>query len=74
MNQIRFLRFDYNEDSGTVVFVNGEQLFYDGEFTYNCIKEILTALDIECEVVYDVEEEFISYETKRMMIVPEAPF
>jgi hypothetical protein len=50
-HKIKFVNYSYHDDYGAYIEIDGERLFYDAEYTFGCIEEILNA----CKVDYEIE-------------------
>ena len=56
-HKIRIVDFSYSSGYVTRIEIDGELLFNDGTYLFNCLPEILTKLGIEYEIDYDQEYE-----------------
>lgn len=68
-HKIKLIDYNFGDDYGVDVEVNGKRLFYDGTNTYNCLHEILTELGIDFNIEYVQEEEIRTVVKRKMKLV-----
>ena len=67
-HKIKLIHYDYFDEWGTIVEIDGKKLFNDGENTYNCLGEILETLGIEADIEFEYVKETSVIETKKMKL------
>lgn len=70
-HKIKFIGFDYRDDYGARIIIDEEPLFYDAEYTFSCLEEILNKLNVNYEIEYLQEEEITKFITKKMKLIPD---
>jgi hypothetical protein len=68
-HKIEFIGFECRDDYGARLIIDGEPLFYDAEYTFTCLEEILNKLNVDYEIEYYQEKEEIFFVTKKMKLV-----
>lgn len=69
-HKIKLTSWDYGDNYGVTVNIDGDNLFQDAEMTYNCIEPILQKLGIDYDIEYIEEREEHKIVTKLMKLVP----
>jgi hypothetical protein len=69
-HKIELLNWNYDDNYGTTIIIDGERLFYDAENTYNCLEEILNKLKVDFEIEYLEEKEVNKIVKQKMKLVP----
>lgn len=68
-HKIKLTDYQYLDDYGVRVEVDGIVLVMDGQYTYNCLGEILTHLGVDFQIEYLNEEEISTIRKKKMRLV-----
>jgi hypothetical protein len=68
-HKIKFINYSNHDEYGSRIEIDDSKLFCDAENTYNCIEEILEALDVDYEIEFLDEYEKTSFITRKMKLV-----
>jgi hypothetical protein len=68
-HKFKFIDYSYEDDYGVRLEIDGEPLFCEGTYTFNCLEEILKTLNIDYEIEYSQEREEIKFVTKKLKLV-----
>jgi len=69
IHKIKLVDYFYHDDYRVRVEVDGATLIMDGEYTRNCLGEILTRLGVDFQIEYTNEEEVSTIKRKKMRLV-----
>jgi hypothetical protein len=68
-HKIKITYYDYLDNSGVTIMVDDHLASLDGEYTYNCLGEILEMLGIDSQIEYEEMREVSHVVTKKMKLV-----
>lgn len=68
-HKIKLVEYNYRDDYGVYVEIDGERLLNDATYTFSCLEEVLKQLGIDFELEYFSENEETKIITKKMKLV-----